>query len=85
MKFKFRLESILKLRKREQDSAQNEYQSAQEMVRRQLSHIEDLYQKSDNARAMAGSLAQQGGACANELVEIDLFIEGQKLIIQNER
>jgi len=63
-KFKFRLETVLKERKRQLDTAQMEYSKAQAKVDQHLALIKKHYDLIDNSRTsiskMQSSTAQQG-------------------------
>ncbi|MCB0350204.1 MAG: flagellar export protein FliJ [Bdellovibrionales bacterium] len=85
MKFKFRLDTILRHRKIEQDLAQKEFSIAQQAVRDQLAHIKKLYASIDDSRAQIEAIQAAGGACSSQINSIELFIEGQILIIARER
>lgn len=82
MKFKFRLETVMRQRKAEQDIAQREYAEAQLNVRDQLARIEKMYTDIDEARMMSDQINSKGGACAEHLASIEEFIAGQKLKIE---
>ena len=74
MKFKFRLEKVMRHRKSLVDLAQKDYWSAQAQVNSQLEKIDGLYKQSDLARVQAGKIAVAGGACSTQLQQIDEFI-----------
>ncbi len=85
MRFRFRLESVLRQREIERDMARREYLEAQNRVREQLLKIKNMYAQIDDARWAAEQLERKGGAQANALVQTEEFIQGQKVLIQKER
>ena len=85
MKFRFRLSSLMRQRKIDQDLAQREYASAQKAVRDQMDIINNLYVEMDSAREKSENLQSGGGACINELTQIEEFIDVQKIKIFNSR
>lgn len=85
MKFKFRLDSILRHRKIEQDMAQREFSVAQQAVRDQLAHIKKLYAAIDFSRKKIEEMQMSGGSCSAQITSIESFIEGQKLVIEKAR
>ncbi len=85
MKFKFKLEALLKTRKAELDEAQRIFAAAQESVRKQMKMIQDLYEGIDRAREQMDIIQSNGGNCAAELDSINYFIDGQKIKIERER
>lgn len=85
MKFRFRLDTVMRQRRVEQDLAQKDYFTAQAAVNQQLSLIKVMYEESDSAREMAGSLQMMGGTKVPDLIQIEEFISLQKLKIQRAR
>lgn len=85
MKFKFRLDILMRQRKAEQEVAQREYAEAQKKVRDQLARIESMYAEIDDARIRADNTQSSGGKCAEELLLIEEFIVGQKIKIERAR
>jgi flagellar FliJ protein len=82
MKFRFRLETLLRHRKLMQDEAQRIYADAQKAVQDQLARIKEMYADLDEARIRSEVLQKQGGTCAPDLVQIEEYINGQKIRIQ---
>ncbi len=85
MKFKFRLDTILRHRKNEQDIAQRDYSIAQQAVREQLAAIKRMYAIIDKSREQIEGLQKGGGACAHKICSLEQFIDGQKIIIERAR
>jgi len=85
MKFNFRLDTLMRHRKLLRDEAQREFQDAQNAVQKQLALIKSMYQELDNARFGAEKIQKQGGSCLPQLVQIEEYIEGQKIRIQQAR
>ena len=85
MRFRFRLETVLRQREIGRDIAQRDYLEAQNRVREQLAKIKSMYAQIDEARLVAENLERKGGALANALVQTEEFIQGQKVRIQIER
>lgn len=85
MRFNFRLEKILRQRRVEQDLAQREYLIAQNEVQDQLAHIKGLYAALDAARLKSEEIQLCGGECTSKLMQIEEYMLGQKVKIQNER
>jgi flagellar export protein FliJ len=78
MKFKFRLETLMRHRKVLQDEAQRDYLIAQKNVQDQMARIKEMYSELDSARLRAEQIQLQGGNCSAELMHIDDYIQGQK-------
>lgn len=85
MRFRFRLETVMRQRRVERDTAQRDYSEAQSHVQNQLLKIKKMYDQIDEARANAEKLERQGGPHANQLVQTEEFITGQIILIQQER
>src|SRR6185312_1777650 len=85
MRFRFRLDTVMRQREIERDLAQREYQEAQEQVRLQVAKIKKMYGQIDDARERAENLEQSGGPRSAELEQIEEFITGQKVLIEAER
>jgi flagellar FliJ protein len=85
VKFRFRLETVLRQRKIEQDLAQKDHAEAAAAVRDQLAKIKRLYSRIDDARLRAENIQKQGGTCLSDLQALEAFIVGQKQRIVKER
>jgi len=85
MRFHFRLDTLLRSRKVERDNAQRAYSDAQNAVQVQLTLIKQMYEEIDRARLVAEQHEASGKAVAGPLVQIDEFIEGQKIRIKRAR
>jgi len=85
MRFRFRLETVMRQRKAEQDMAQREYHLAQANVQEQLNLIKRMYSQVDDAREMADKTAAKGGAQAQALAQFEEFIIGQQEFIKRAR
>lgn len=85
MKFVFRLATLLKQRKIEQDMAQRRYSEAQDAVSKQLLFIKKLYNESDEARLRKENLQKKGISNSHTLNQIEEFIDGNKIRIHKER
>ena len=85
MKFRFRLETLLRHRKIVQDEAQRAYAEAQSAVQLQLTRIKEMYADLDEARLRAENLQKRGGACLPDLLQIEDYVQGQKVRIQRAR
>lgn len=86
MAFRFGLETVLKHRKRLEDVAQREYLEAQQNLDVCLARIDAMYKRMDEVR-MEIHQAQSSGSrqSVNEILEMELFITGQKVRVQTER
>lgn len=84
MKFQFRLEKVLTLRRMEVDVARREFLAAQanaEHARREQEKMEALLQEALRHRI---HLSQQGGGVIDELRGLEAYIDGQKVRIRNQ-
>ena len=82
MKFRFRLETVMRQRRAERDAAQRVYAEAQAKLQAQLSLIQQMYSELDNAREMSDQKVALPGAKSTDLVQIADFVEGQKVRIR---
>lgn len=85
MKFKFRLDPVLRNRKIQQDLAQKDYLEAERAVTAQLQYIKQLYSEMDDAREDIATIQNAGGHQTFRLQFLEDFIEGQKVRIKSER
>src|SRR5690606_19844496 len=85
MKFKFRLDPVLRSRKIEQDQAQKEFLLAERALHLQLQFIRKLYEATDDARVDIAEIQNAGGTQSTRLQFLEEFIEGQKVRIKRER
>lgn len=79
MKFQFRFQKVLEQRQRVEDEARRDFLTAKAKTEAALAELKRLYQSIDDARAQA-----QASHLAPQLVEISLFIEGQKIRIASQ-
>ena len=84
MKFQFRLEKVLTLRRLEVDLAKREFLSAQ-------AHVDWARKEQEKMEALLGAallrrnqLSQQGGGVVDELRGLEAYIDGQKIRIRNQ-
>lgn len=87
MAFRFRLQKVLEHRRRQEDEAKRDFMAAQAETQKALGALEDLYRAIDLARDR-GHTMQTGvsdGRMAPMLQHIDLFINGQKIRITQQR
>lgn len=86
MKFKFRLESVLKLRKQVEDQRQREYLMAKSAVDQCLGAIRNMYDEITQSRQLVHTKENSNdeSQIASMLVAHD-FIEGQKVKIERKR
>jgi flagellar export protein FliJ len=82
MKFNFRLKTLMKQRKVEQDVAQREYSEAQHNVTLQLTKIRSLYDESDFTRFKKQEAQKNGTVTSTDLNHMEEFIEGTKVRIK---
>ncbi len=82
MKFNFRLETLMRQRGAERDAAQRIYAEAQNQVQVQLALIKRFYEELDNARLLCDQKQSSPGAKSDGLVQIDEYIDGQKIRIR---
>lgn len=85
MKFLFRLEKVLQHRKHLESLAQRDFYEADEKKREAIRVMNDMIAEIGKARQRAFLLQTQGGSPQGELSDIDLFIKGQDLRIENQR
>ncbi len=85
MRFRFRLETVMRQRRVEKDIAQREFSEAQDHFQKQLQKIKKMYKQIDDARVTAQLLEKKGGRHASQLVQTEEFIVGQNILIQKER
>jgi flagellar FliJ protein len=85
MKFKFRLESVMRHRKVERDLAEREHAEALNNLNRKLGAIKQMYVDIDEARVKASNVTSAGGQGWGELVQVEEFIVGQKVRIERAR
>ncbi|MCB0407059.1 MAG: flagellar export protein FliJ [Bdellovibrionales bacterium] len=86
MKFRFKLESLLKYRNQLKDEAQRDYRSAQFKVDQCLGEIQKMYEQMDQSRNL---ISQKERAKSNDQIPMILsshdFISGQKIKIERKR
>lgn len=85
MKFKFPLESVIRYRKQLEDEARRDFETAQANLERCLQHINYMYQQMDDSRTRILKLQQKPPVDIASIRYNEEFIEGQKILIQNER
>lgn len=86
MAFKFGLESVLKHRKRIEDIAQREFLEAQFNLDSCLARIDQMYKRMDEVRVEIAQAQSQGSPRKlEEIRDMEHFISGQKIRVQNER
>lgn len=85
MKFKFKLNTLMKQRKIEQDIAQRDYAEASEILRKHMGHIKELYAQYDSTLAESEAIQAKGGSCMPQLAQLNDFLSGQKIKIQKAR
>ena len=87
MAFRFRLQKVLDHRGRLEDEAKRDYFTAQANTRTALGELENLYVAIDEARVRGHQLVTGGQdpRIAPTLQHTDLFINGQKIRIENQR
>jgi flagellar export protein FliJ len=85
MRFHFRLDTLMRQRKVDRDTAQRIYSEAQSAVQAQLAFIKRLYDEVDQARMMVDERQASQKSTAPALVQIDEFIQGQKIRIKAAR
>jgi flagellar FliJ protein len=84
--FRFGLETVLKHRKRLEDVAQREFLEAQRALNECLGRIDSMYKRMDEVRMEIHQAQANGNRQAlNEILESELFINGQKIRVQAER
>lgn len=86
MKFRFSLEAVLKHRHRLEELAQKEFAQAQHDLDVVLKGIEAMYERMDQVRGDIRQSQDAGAARSlDEVRQMELFIEGQKIRIHSER
>ncbi len=84
LKFRFKLESILRYRRTLEEQARANYLQARAKADQALLEIEQMYQAIDDARLSIKNAALQGSS-ANHLGLQEDFIQGQKIRIDAAR
>ena len=85
MGFKFRLESLLKLRKRKEESAQIEYILARKAVDNSSDKINKMYSEIDHSRIEIFNHQNSNGQHKEMILHLESYIEGLKTKIELER
>ena len=85
MQYKFGLESVLQYRKRREDEAQREFAEAQRKMDEQLEVVNQMSDRVDEVRNEIGQLQAEKGAHIERIRQLESFINGQKIRIENER
>lgn len=85
MKFQFVYQKLLDHRSALEDVARRNWLEAKNKVDQAKAEIDAMYSQIDSARQSAGELEAVGGAHAPRLVQIDEFINGQKIRIERQR
>lgn len=84
-KFKFAFEKLLDHKRTLEDIARREFFEAQRLVDEANRELERMYAQIDESRARALKLETEGGEKATSLVQIDEFINLQKIRIERHR
>lgn len=87
MKFRFRLQKVLEHRKRLEDEAKRKYFEAMARTQEAKDKLESMYKAIDDSRQRAHRMQSSGGGheMILSLQDIDLFIRGQNLRIEQQR
>lgn len=87
MKFRFRLQKVLEHRKRLEDEAKRKYFEAMARTQEAKDKLEFMYKAIDDSRQRAHRMQSSGGGheMILSLQDIDLFIRGQNLRIEQQR
>lgn len=86
MKFRFKLDSLLKHRSTLKDQAQREYAEAQAKVQDCLAEIQKMYNQIDQTRLMiAETEKNKNSQQAPVFVSSHEFVDGQKIKIERKR
>ncbi len=85
MGFEFRLETLLKNRKREEENARKVYVKAQLAVDQSLKKIDSLWRDIDTTRKNMENEQVAGGKKSEYLAGLDEFIKGCKIRIEKEK
>lgn len=87
MKFRFRLQKVLEHRKRLEDEAKRKYFEAVAQTQAAKDKLESMYKAIDDSRSRAHQMQTAGGGheVISSLQNIDLFIRGQHIRIDQQR
>ena len=85
MKFEFSFEKLLEHKKTLEDIARRNWAEKQGELDKGLKKLEDMFGQIDESRQRALTLGTNGGATGPALVQIDEFINGQKIRIERHR
>jgi flagellar FliJ protein len=85
MKFRFRLERLMRIRKIEEDVAQRDYAEALGRHDGEVAKLNSMYASLDETMGSRSSSIQGGGAVAARLTSMDFFLEGQEHRIEAQR
>ena len=85
MKFEFSFEKLLDHKKTLEDIARRNWAEKRRELDAGLKKLEDMFGQIDESRQRALALGTSGGATGPALVQIDEFINGQKIRIERHR
>lgn len=85
MKFKFAFETVLKHRKILEDLAQRDFQEALSRLNDEKNKLEQMREEIYIARDRAFEKSQQGGKTSPFLSQVDEFMKGQDIRIENQQ
>lgn len=86
MKFRFKLDSLLKHRSTLKDQARREYAEAQAKVQDCLAEIQRMYNQIDQTRLMIAETERNGQAPQSSVfISSHEFMDGQKIKIERKR
>ena len=85
MKFVFELEKILSHKRTVENVAARDWADAQALVDAEMKALDKMYDLVDDARQMSSQRETSGQARGFELGQIDSFIHGHKIRIEQQR
>jgi flagellar FliJ protein len=85
MKFTFAFEKLLNHKRTLEDIARRDYMNAKAKVDQAMAEMDGMYKQIDDSRLRAGELSIEGGAHGPALSQIDDFIKGQRVRIEQYR
>lgn len=85
MKFEFSFEKLLEYRLSLENIAKRDWVDAQRKVDEAERELREMYDQIDHSREQALKLQRQGGKRSASLMQIDEFVELQKILIEKKK